>query len=369
MNAESWADNRLIGQALLPEIVCAPVLRYSHHLQWDRWKAVEQIKQTLTPACLRGCVLEKLVQQGQDDKDFFVRYRPWSVPPRIIGGVGNDGPDGQFAIPETRMVGADISDIVQSLKPRQHDWRGRVKLPGDALLCLGFTHVEQREHRAKRHHFTGGPYRQIRKTIVVVFKMLHEQLGALLGLLSKVNKKLCVFDRSIPHIWPSCRRTKILGLDVCVGSPSHRQVMNERRSNGYFDSFNRINNGKAQLAIEPIAFPNVGKASVRDKSAVSVLGVLEGVPVSAEPVVPNRAQSLDQDRVIVNDEAATFQELRLILVRQRRFIEGLAHGDMWAKKDPPHLCLSLGDRGRAGLLWRIMSGQAVGCQAEPQRSH
>lgn len=320
----------------LPQFVCSPVRRYPHRLQGHIWKSVKQCEKSFAPSGLWGGFLDQLIEQSQDDEHSTCRNRPRPVPAGIVLLVRQDRLNGQFPVPQARMVGAHVSDVVEGLKPRKQDRTRKADALRDRISGSTLAHLKQGKHPSEGHHLARRPDRQVWKFVVRPFEVLCENLAAVAGLLTQIVQKFLMAILVCPF---EIR-------DVCVAKRPrpHCELVDQCGSHGNLDAFNRVHHDQPQLPIESVSFPNDVEMGVWGERAIRPL---ERMPISAKPVVTDRAQSANQHGAVSDHHSTRLKQRRLVLVGQRWFVE--LHGEK-AKKDPPRLCMSITDRGRAGVL-------------------
>ena len=131
---------------------------------------------------------------------------------------------------------------------------------------------------------------------------------------------------------------------MCKGAAPHREIVNQRGPNCDLHTLNRIHDGQPKLAVKSITLPDGVEMSVWDEC---VIRLFERMPIRTQPVVPNRFQTTQEKSAVGHNHPTLLQKFRLIFVRQWRLGEFQVAK---AKKDPPRLCVSIADRGRAGVL-------------------
>ena len=131
--------------------------------------------------------------------------------------------------------------------------------------------------------------------------MIDKPLSATLRLVSKFLEKASMTR------WMGAR--EVLRIDVREGAVSHRELGDERGSDGDLHALDGVHHSQPELPVEDVAVPDYVERGARDEGAVCLL---ERVPVGTEAVVAHCLELPHEDVGIGDDEATPDQQRRLV---------------------------------------------------------
>ena len=146
---------------------------------------------------------------------------------------------------------------------------------------------------------------------------------------------------------------EVLRIDVREGAVSHRELDDERGSDGDLHTLDGVHHSQSKLPVEDVPVPNYVERGARYEGAVCLL---ERVPVGTEAVVAHRLELPHEDVGIGDDQATLDQQRRLVRVGKG----GLDELHCGGKRKTRQFEHGLAARGLAGVLRALSQPEQPG---------
>lgn len=345
----------------IPNRALPPILRESHAGERHLRVFLKKRKEPSRPTALRGDAVQAMLANGEDTEEALIAHLHGRVPVGIVAGVRDHRFVAEFPVPEARVVGTDVPHGVQREQPGFHHGIRYAEDAGDRLFHIVRGALVEGDEAAEGEHLRRLPKRRHIVLIAVFFvEMLNEGFLAAGQFLQDSGLEL-----------GECRALELRpgGTVKRVGKGAVLLAMmgGDLRTQCDLESLDGVDNEHAQPTVEGVATPNGLERGAGDERLVRLdafgqldrLGhcLAERMPVAAEPVVANHAETLDHEGAI-SRHAALQQEVHLLLNGKGWLLEFHARPPH-TKENPPRDSMSC-DRGPAGVLgenWR-MTGES-----------
>jgi len=226
--------------------------------------------------------------------------------------------DGEFAVPQSTVMGADIAHMGQMVKPGFQE--SLVKLVYVGYCATGGHWSEVAVPAGKltqRHNFANNPNRRQRFG-VLQFVVTDKDFS---GAFNFFLKCLAVFVITRAPMGQS-------RIQVGVRPVTVSHLVSPLAAHRHFDSFNGVKNQKAQFAIENIEVQNFFELGASPK-AVRCMVCFERQPIADKPIVIQVLKIKFGLARVIDYHAALAQQRHLLSITRSRFSKGARHY-------PPH---------------------------------